>query len=122
MANEISVTTGVQVSNSTSRRPSNQGTKNYTQAAIGIGESTVAVTTTDTAVTLPLSSPGWIQLRNDGDNPISWGPDNGSGAIAIAGEISAGATHQLQLPSSATSLRVQTTTGTSTLSILVIRA
>lgn len=122
MANEISITTGMQVQNGTSKRPNNQETKQYDQAAVGIGEATYAVTTTDTLITLPLTTPGWTQLRNDGTNPIQWGPDNGSGAIAIAGQISAGAIHQVQLPSSVTQLRVKTTASTSTLAIISARA
>lgn len=121
MANEISVTTGLQIQNGTSKRPSNQETKLFDQATAGIGERTYAVTTTDTAIDLPQATPGWTQLRNDGSNPIQWGPDNGSGAIAVAGQVSAGATHQVQLPSSATQLRVRTTTGSSTLSIISAR-
>ncbi len=121
MANEISVSTGLQVSNGTSVRPSNQQTRLYDQTTAGIGETTASITTSDTAVNLPISTPGWVQLRNDGANPIQYGPDNGSGAIATLGEISAGATHQLQLLSSLTSLRFRTTTGTSTLSIVAIR-
>jgi hypothetical protein len=120
MANEISVTTGIQVANSSSRRPSNQLSKNFDQAAVGIAEITVAVTTSDQSVTLPLSTPGWMQLRNDGSNPIQWGPDNG-GAILVVGEISAGATHQIEVPSGATTIRIKTTTGTSVLSMVLVR-
>lgn len=122
MANEISVTSGIQVTNGTSKRPSNQESKLFDQATAGIGESTVSVSITDTLVTLPITTPGWCQLRNDGSNPIQWGPDNGAGAIAIAGQISAGATHQIQLPSTVTGIRVKTTTGTSTLAIIIARA
>lgn len=121
MANEISITTGLQVSNGTSRRPSNQASKNFNQSAVGIAEMTVDVTTSDQSITLPLSTPGWCQLRNDGSNPIEWGPDNGSGAIAVAGEIAAGATHQFEFKSSASTVRVKTTTGTSELSLVLVR-
>jgi hypothetical protein len=120
MANEISVTTGIQVANGSSRRPSNQLSKNFDQSAVGIAESTIDVTTSDQSVTLPLSTPGWIQLRNDGSNPIQWGPNNG-GAILVMGEISPGATHQIEVPSTASTIRVKTTTGTSSLSLVVIR-
>ncbi len=74
MANEISITTGLQVVNGTSRRPSNQLTRTFDQAAIGIAEATFALTTTDTAFNLPISSPGHAQLRNDGSTTIEWGP------------------------------------------------
>ncbi len=121
MANEISITTGLQVVNGTSRRPSNQLTKTFDQAAIGIAEATFALTTTDTAFNLPISSPGHAQLRNDGLTTIEWGPDNGSGAIAVAGEISPGATTQIEMKSAWTSIRARTTSGAGTLSIVIAR-
>lgn len=121
MANEISVTTGIMVVNGNSRRPSNQIAKTFDQSAVGIAESTHAITTTDTALTLPISSPGHAQLRNDGANTIEWGPDNGSSAIAVAGEISPGATTQIEFKSAATQVRARTTSGTSTLSIVIAR-
>lgn len=121
MANEISITTGLQVANGTSRRPSNQSSRNFDQATVGIAEITIDVTTSDQSVNLPLSSPGWCQLRNDGSNPIQWGPDNGSGAIAVAGEITPGATHQFEFRSAATAVRLRTTTGTSRLSLVLVR-
>lgn len=121
MANEISVTTGLQVTNGSSRRPSNQQSKTFDQAAVGIAESTFALTTSDTSFNLPLSSPGHIQLRNDGANTIEWGPDNGSGAIAVAGEISPGATSQIELPAAVTAIRARSKSGTSILSVVIAR-
>jgi len=121
MAREISVTSGLQVSNGTSSRPNNQRTISVDQAAVGVGESTVAVTSTDTSVTLPLTTPGWCQLRNIGSTVVKWGPDNGSGAIAVAGEISPGCDAQFELPAGATTIRVKTASGTSTLAVLVLR-
>lgn len=121
MANEISVTTGLQVTNGSSRRPSNQLTKTFDQAAVGIAEATFALTTSDTSFNLPITSPGHTQLRNDGTNTIEWGPDNGSGAIAVAGEISPGATTQIELKSGATAIRARTTSGTGLLSVVIAR-
>lgn len=120
MSNEISITTGVQVSNGSSRRPSNQLTKNFDQAAVGVAELTIDVTTSDQSVSLPLTTPGWIQLRNDGAQAIQWGPNN-AGAILVVGEISPGATHQFEVPSTASTIRVKTASGTSTLSLVCIR-
>lgn len=122
MAREIGITVGFSVSNGSSKRPSNVASYTADQSAVGIGEKTADLTTSDTSVSLPISSPGWIQLRNDGTNPIQWGPDNGSGAIAVVGYLLPGAVHQFQVPSSATAIRAQTTTGTSKLSIVALRA
>lgn len=121
MANEISMTTGLQVSNGTSKRPSNQQSVTFDQAAVGIAEATFSLTTTDTSFNLPISSPGHTQLRNDGATVIQWGPDNGSGAIAVAGEISPGATSQIQLPAAATAIRARTASGTGLLSVVIAR-
>jgi hypothetical protein len=121
VANEISVTTGLQVSNGSSRRPSNQLTKNFDQVAVGIAEATFALTTSDTAFTLPITSPGHAQLRNDGSTVIEWGPDNGSGAIAVAGEISPGATTQTEMKAAWTSIRARTISGTGLLSVVIAR-
>ncbi len=122
MAKEIGITVGFQVANGSSKRPSNVASYTADQSAIGIGENTADMTTTDTSVSLPISSPGWVQLRNDGSNPIEWGPDNGSGSIAVAGYLLPGAPHQVQLPSSVSAIRARSTTGTSKLSIVALRA
>lgn len=121
MANEISISTGLQVSNGASVRPSNAQTKSQDQAAIGISETTIAVTTSDLEITLALTTPGWVQLLNVGSNIIQWGPDN-SGAILPLGELDVnGPPAQFKLISTVTKLRVRTTAGTSTLSLLLIK-
>ena len=96
-----------------------QKTISYTadQATAGGGQpGTVAVTTTDTAISISgLSAPRLCAIRNIGSNPVKIGPTSGGAIVAFA-QLAAGEGFIVPLVPSV-ALRAQTTTGTSTLEI-----
>lgn len=122
MANEISVQTGLACRNGTDILPSTQTSTTVTQAAAGSARALFAITTTDTAFTLPLTSPGMAEIKNTGSVTVVWGFDNGSSAIATGMQLSAGRTAVIEFASATTAIRAKTGSGTSTLQVTVLKA
>lgn len=122
MANEITVTTGLSCRNSYDILPSTLESTVVTQAAAGSARAVFAITTTDTAFTLPVTSPGMATLKNTGSTTIVWGFDNGSSAIAVGMQLSAGRTAVIEFASATTTIRAKTGSGTSTLQVTVLKA
>lgn len=122
MANEISVQTGLSCRNGLDVLPATNKTTTVTQAAAGSARALYAVTTTDTAFTLPLTSPGMAELTNTGAVAIEWGFDNGSSLIAAGMQLSAGRTVVVELKSTTTTIRAKTGSSTGTLQVTVLKA
>lgn len=122
MANEVSVMTGLSCRNGSDILPSTQVLTTVTQAAAGSARALYAITTTDTAFTLPLTSPGMCELKNTGSVTIEWGFDNGSSLIAAGMQLSAGRTAVVEMKSATTTIRAKTGSSTSTLQVTVLKA
>lgn len=122
MANEISVQTGLTCRNGSDVLPSTATTTVVTQSAAGSARALFAITTTDTAFTLPLTSPGMAEIKNTGSTTVEWGFDTGSSTIAAGMQLSAGRTAVVELKSATTTIRAKTASGTSTLQVTVLKA
>lgn len=122
MANEISVTTGLSCRNGTDILPSTLLSTVVTQAAAGSARALFAITTIDTAFTLPLTSPGMVELKNTGSTTVQWGFDNGSSLIAAGMQLSAGRTAVVEMLAATTTIRAKTGSGTSTLQVTALKA
>lgn len=122
MANEISVLTGLSCRNGSDILPSTQTTTTVTQSAAGSARALFSITTTDTAFTLPVTSPGMAEIKNTGSTTVEWGFDNGSSLIAAGMQLSSGRTVVVELKSATTTIRAKTASGTSTLQVTVLKA
>lgn len=122
MANEISIQTGLSCRNGTDILPSTHTTTTVTQSAAGSARALFAITTTDTAFTLPVTSPGMAEIKNTGSATVEWGFDTGSSTIAAGMQLSAGRTAVIEFKSATTAIRAKTASGTSTLQVTVLKA
>lgn len=122
MANEISVVTGLSCRNGTDILPSTQAQTTVTQAAAGSARALFAITTVDTAFTLPVTSPGMAEIKNTGSVTVEWGFDTGGAVIAAGMQLSSGRTALIEFKSTTTTIRAKTASSTSTLQVTVLKA
>lgn len=118
MANEITAYGSLQVVNGYLSVLEDSGTLSITQSAKEAFTSTVACTTSDTAISISgVTAPKWCYMRNVGANPIKVGATSGGAIIAMI-QLAAGEFAIMPLVPSV-ALRQQTTTSTSTLKLTV---
>ena len=91
MANEIRISTSVNVENGNMTYSQNYGTKTYDQSAVGgpsPGMIDVGITEESTAFP-ELTVPGWVTIQNlDETNFVEWGFSTGVyGGKLLAGEL-----------------------------------
>lgn len=88
-----------------------QFSKQINQAAVDKFDHVFSVPTSDTALTITITTLGWTFITNlDASNYVKYGPTSG-GAIVNLGRLRAGETHALRLEPGIT-LRMQADTAT----------
>jgi len=94
MSDEVKVTASLEIINDTFRlEKTGRTTLTFDQTTKGGGvPGTITIPAADTVVDLSdLGTEGWLWMKNlDATNYVSWGPDNGSSAIAKVGRLEAG--------------------------------
>lgn len=98
MADEITLTFGLAVSNGAFRDSVPIMTSRYTQSDLGAYSAIVSVATSESDMAVgAVTTPGWLFLLNlDAAHFVTWGP-KASGAMVACGKLAAGACAWVQL-------------------------
>lgn len=91
MANEITLTVGLQLVNSNLRAQFPQVSSQYTQTTAGMSDQVLSIGTSEEDVAMvDITTPGVCVLHNlDSTNFVKWGPKSG-GAMIEMGRLKAG--------------------------------